>query len=304
MGRFPDGARVAFVGDSLIAENLQLKMLIDFYERSFVGADVRFFNCGIAGGTAESALRFLDEDVMRHKPTHVVLSTGVNDSERWHLSLPRSKERYELLKSAYDNFRERIPILVNELRSRGVELIICTPPPYDEYTETTEPPFKGGYALVMAFADFVRDYATKEGIELCDYHKFFTEILQQDPCYSADHIHPDRHGYYLLTKCFLEHQGLVAPEEAPLPECFSRWSQRVSTLRTVYGAEYMLIKDPNLTEQQRIELMKKKVITADWGQPVFERFVRCYAENKPKAEQLYKEIDELYESDVLAYYRG
>ena len=146
MKRFPDGARVAFIGDSITAMNSALKRIIDFYKKNYPDSGIRFFNCGIAGGTAESALRYFDADIMRHAPTHAVLATGVNDSERWHLSLPRSAERYELLRCAYEKYKKNLTALVDKILSLGISLTLCTPIPYDEHTETGSASLKGGYA--------------------------------------------------------------------------------------------------------------------------------------------------------------
>lgn len=299
MKRFPDGARVAFIGDSITAMNFTLKRIIDFYKKNYPSSGIRFFNCGIAGGTAASALRYFDKDIMRHAPTHAVLATGVNDSERWHLALERGEQRYALLERAFESYKKNLTALVDRLLSLGISLTLCTPLPYDEHTVTEQKAFVGGYALLLGYADFVRTLARERGLELCDTFSYFARRIETDSCYSADHIHPNEHGFYHLARCILLHQGLEIGEEKPIPEYLNEWGDRISRLRTVFAAEYMIIKDQTLDDEGKIAFMRDKIERCDWGQAVFERFIRAYVADKPNEAQLYKEIDELYERDIL-----
>ena len=72
---------------------------------AFSKEDIKFFNCGISGGTASILMKYFDEDVFSHKPTHIFVMLGVNDSGRDVLFLPRTQERYSKLKKAYENFK-------------------------------------------------------------------------------------------------------------------------------------------------------------------------------------------------------
>ena len=79
---FPNNARVVFIGDSITAENLALQWIIRAYT-SLDGYDaIRFFNCGVAGGTEEFAVESYAKDIKRYNPTHAIVSFGINDSRR------------------------------------------------------------------------------------------------------------------------------------------------------------------------------------------------------------------------------
>ena len=157
--RFPDGARVCFIGDSLTAQNTVQWMTVDCYKQNFPNANVEFFNCGVAGGTAASALLYLEDDVLIHNPTHALIGFGVNDSARDVLSLPRTAERYDRLVTAFENYKVNMRKLCDELITRGIKVTICTPPPYDEYHESATPALVGGYALMLAYAEEARKVA-------------------------------------------------------------------------------------------------------------------------------------------------
>ena len=64
MERFPDGARVCFIGDSLVARNQAMPVVIETYKEKFPNAKIRFFNCGVSGGTAKYAHDSFEDDVL------------------------------------------------------------------------------------------------------------------------------------------------------------------------------------------------------------------------------------------------
>ena len=154
------------------------------------------------------------------------------------------------------------------------------------------PPFVGGFALLLGYANFVRQLAAEKGLELLDYHEYFSRRIELDSPYSYDHIHPNPHGYYLIAKCFLAHQGFDIGEEREIPAYLDEWGKYVSRLRTVLAAEYMVIKDLTLDDAGKLAFMKDKVEREDWGQAAFERFCRAYVVDKPNEAELYEKIDE------------
>lgn len=304
MNRFPNGSRVCFVGDSLVASNLPLPRIIDHYNKYFPDSNVRFFNCGTSGGTYESLINFFDDDILSHKPTHAVVAYGVNDSQRDLLANPRSAERLSRLTAAYERYKKNVEGAYQLLSSHGIKMIICTPAPYDEYTPGENAPLHGAYALMLAYADFIRSFAKENGIELCDYHAYLSNILQTETeaVYSPDRVHPNPHGYYLIAKAFLMHQGLTIDGEEPIPEYLGEWSQTVGRLRVIFGTEHMLIKNYAMPLEEKMEMMEKRVREENWGRPVFERFIRGFVAEKRNQDALYKKLDELYERDIIGYY--
>lgn len=301
MNRFPDGSRVCFVGDSLVASNLPLPRIIDHYNRYFPESGVRFYNCGTSGGTYGGCIDFFEDDVLSHNPTHVVVAFGINDSERDRLGEPRSEDRLERLKAAFERYKQNVRAYCERVLSHGIKLILCTPAPYDEYTEGPNVAYKGGFALMLGYADFIRAYAIENGIELCDYHAFMSRMIECDtePVISPDRVHPNEHGYYLLAKAFLAHQGLEIDPEAPIPENFSEWRDAVRKLRLIFGAEHMIVHGYNKPLEKKMEMMEKRVREENWGRPVFESFIRGFVAEKRNQSELYKEIDALYERDIM-----
>ena len=146
---FPRDARVVFIGDSITAENKVMQWVINSYKETYNNSGIRFYNCGVAGGTADFAVVSYEKDIMRYAPTHAVVSFGINDSRRDLLAEDRSEERLASLLDAYEIYKARLSELVDKLLADGTDVILCTPVPYDEYSDVSEPPLKGGYALML-----------------------------------------------------------------------------------------------------------------------------------------------------------
>ncbi len=301
MKRFSKGARVCFVGDSLVASNEPLSRIIEHYNKYFKDSGVRFFNCGVPGGTYLGAIDFFKDDVLSHDPTHIVVAFGVNDSERWHLENKRGSERLSALKSAYEIYKKSTVDFCELMLSHGIELTICTPAPYDEYSPYDSEPLRGGYSLILGYADFIRSYASERRIPLCDYHAYMSDEIETNelPLYSPDRIHPNSHGYYLMAKCFLAYQGLTIDNEAPISEYFFEWNQAVQRLRSVFAAEQMVVHCYNMPLEEKMAMMEERVRNEDWGQAVMEKYIRDFVKEKRNQPLLYKLIDELYERDIL-----
>lgn len=301
--KFPKNARVVFIGDSITAENLALKWIINAYKKLDGYGSIRFFNCGVAGGTAEFANESYDSDIRRYAPTHAVVSFGINDSNRDLLSLERSPERLTALTEAYERYKKNLTRLVDRLISDGVEVTLATPYPYDEYTESREVSLKGGYALMLGYAEYVRALAKEKKVALYDAHSVISTVMAKESVISEDRIHPHPHGYYILAREFLLWQGVDVGAQTELPSSFDRWHSYVARLRTVLAAECMLIPSNGLgfnsPTEEKLKVMNNRVVREDYGRPVFERFYRAYVQDKPLERELYRLIDESYEEDIV-----
>lgn len=299
---FPSNARVAFIGDSITAENLALQWIIRAY-KSLDGYDgIRFFNCGVAGGTAGFAVESYVKDIKRYNPTHAVVSFGINDSQRELLFNDRNTDRLDALTRAYEVYKKNMSRLVDMLIADGIDVTLCTPYPYDEYAESPEKPLPGGYALMLAYSEYVRLLAKEKGVKLYDANTKISRVMASERVFSEDRIHPDAHGYYILAREFLSEQGVDVGIEEPLPEYFARWHSYVARLRKVLASECMLVKLLGMSfdspTEEKMALMLDRVERRDFGKPVFESFYLSYVADKPNEAELYRLIDETYEAEI------
>ncbi len=298
--RFPNGARVCFIGDSLTAQNAVQWMTVDCYKRNLPDTKIEVFNCGVAGGTAVAALQYLNDDVFIHNPTHAVIGFGVNDSSRWDLSRPRSFERYDRMVNAFERFKKCLRELCDILISRGVKVTLCTPPPYDEFHEGTEPAFVGGYALILAFADEVRKIAEEKNLPLVDYFTYFAREMQMDDLYCGDHVHPNAHGYYTMAKYFLSQQCLdLGEEQASPPEYLREWCSKVGEKIEIYGGELMIVQDYTASFEDKIKKVEYYLEHCEGEIKRKIEIANNYLRLKPHQDEILKEINELYAKNVL-----
>lgn len=304
MLRFSSGDRVCFVGDSITAQNRYLALLVDYYKTNFPNEDIKIFNCGISGASCPVTLKYFEEDVASHAPTHIFIMIGVNDSSRWDLDKPRSPERDEILLTAYENYKKNLAALYEKSVALGAKVTLITPPPYDEHRNTPQPAFKGGYELMTGYANYVKEYAEANGFECLDLFSYFVDKMKTEVLYNDDHTHPNDLGHYHLAKCILQNQGLEIGEFRPFPEYLEKWRNFVLLYRDIYATEHMMIKNDELTTEQKVAMMQRYVDNKEYYvegrreslNDFNERLSKGYVQNKPRQAEMFKAIDLLYDN--------
>lgn len=287
MNRFPDGARVCFVGDSITHNNRYIAHIAAYYRRHFPEAKVEFYNCGISGALLRCTLACFDEDIRPYNPTHVVLMMGVNDSNRTALKEKTGDEKYEAIEAAFDRYKERLNTFCGLVKDMGAQLTLCTPMPYAEYMDSDEEPLRGGYALILAYADYLRGFAKENGYPLCDYHAYATRVMQTETITRPDRVHPTERGQYHMAKRFLSFQGFDLGEEKPLPADVAKWHEVVQDVRATIAAEHFVMHDDfTSTDEQRMDAIKqwleqeKDRPDTDYYKELYQRYLRIKKNQK------------------------
>lgn len=286
MKEFEKNSRVVFIGDSITYANHYISRIFLHYLKFFPERRVRFINAGISGGTVSSALRTFD-DAMSKAPTHAVITLGVNDSGFYLLNEPRSDERDEKLKDLLDRYVSGMDELIKRLRSRGVETILCTPPPYAEFYNTAKTSVPNGHTLLSVYADRVRRLGEKYRLSVVDYHSRLSEIYLDESIYISDHIHPNSIGHARMAECFLKAQGFDLGEYSPksIPEPIdprlNAWRLAVRKYRMPYDVEWMVYT--HIGDSDRVERV---------------RFLEEYLENKRYGDVFY------YKTAAKAYLKN
>lgn len=287
MSRFPDGARVCFIGDSITHNNIHLAHIVAYYREHFPEAKVEFYNCGIAGGAVSTTLNAFDTDILPHDPTHAVIMIGINDSERDYLN-GKVETKYKHLQDAFDRYKENLTKLCGRLDSMGVDITLCTQMPYAEYSESEMTPLRGGYALMLGYADYVRSFAEKRGYPICDYHSYATRIMQTENIFCEDHIHPSDRGQYYMAKCFLAFQGYDLGEEKELPEDVKKWHDATYMVRDNTAVIHFLLNDefsmPSEEKDAKIQAYLDNEQTGPYVE-YFKSVAKNYIDTKAKHEE-------------------
>ncbi len=285
MGVFPKGARVCFIGDSITHNNGYVSFIFEFYRQR----GVRVFNCGISGATAGEHIALL-EDTLSYQPTHAVITLGVNDSKYTLLAKECSAEREARLSAAFEAYQSNVSAMCRRLREAGVEVILCTPPPYDEFSVSSIPALQGGSMLLQGYAEFIREYGQQNGIAVCDYNRYLAEVVRREIIFSDDRVHPNDLGQFHMAKCFLAFQGEKIGPFAPLPPEMSAWRTAVKRLRDIYAAEYLLLHDFTLDCERGSEKVRAYLENTPDAPEIFKYYAKQYLLYKPIQKQVKDEM--------------
>lgn len=298
---FPKNSRVCFIGDSITAANKALSYVVDAYKTQFPENKVKFFNCGVSGAQLYYPLKHFEDDIKIFTPTHAVIAFGANDCHFWWLPYLPSREHYDLLVKAYEMYKERLSLLCKRLEELGVsDITVCTPVPYNEYGESEAEVWKGCAAAMVGYSFYVREFCEKKGYKLCDYNSYLTAEMQKgsEVFTKKDRVHPSDYGYYLMAKCFLNSQGMEIGEYAPIPEYLTAWREKTADLRDIHYVENNILENRDLSREDKFsflrEFLKKENLSNDF-------IIRGnkYFENYNKTEIFAREIEEIYNRDVL-----
>ena len=297
MNIFPKNARVCFLGSSGTHNNGYVMHVTAYYKKYFPELNVNFFNCGVSGATLKEQLQIVKQDTLSYNPTHVVILMGMNDTERDTLVEKRSKERYEKLKLAFENFKNNLDKICDILRENNVEIVLCTITPYDEYGDYCTAPLKGAFALAMAYNEYIRGYAKLNGYPLCDYFPYILEKMQSERIYCEDSVHFLDEGQYYVAKCFLENQGIEVKEKLDFSPKMIEWNEKVQIIRNIYAVEMMVLKDFAMPYSEGSKIVEKFMNSNDCNE-WFYGICDCYLKNKPNVESIKQNMINIMENEL------
>ena len=250
---FKDNDRVVFFGDSITHNNHYIMYIYSYYRKHFPNLNIRFYNSGIAGATLSTGFRFYDEDLKAWNPNVIVMMYGMNDSRRYYLDVKNKKVREKGINTAFEEYKVNLDKMYHKLINDGFRVILCTPTPYDETNESETPFLKGGESLIKRYADYVREYATKNNIELIDYHSYVTELARKDKSMiKPDHIHPTLEvGHIEMARRFLSHQGFEL-DVTSLSDDYLELDRLTQSLRDIYASEFLFIPQ-DITNEEKLD---------------------------------------------------
>jgi acyl-CoA thioesterase-1 len=155
-----------------------------------VPAEVR--NAGVGGHTSADLLSRLQDDVLDHHPSTVVLMVGTND---------RLNSR-KLITA--DRYRANLATLIAGIRAIGAKVLLVTPPPcVPEVLLTRHDPAAYADQAPNARMAEIRDIMLATRAPLVDFH---AQVLANSALLSKDGVHLTGDGYIALAEAVA--QGL------------------------------------------------------------------------------------------------
>ena len=295
MNAFPDNARVCFLGDSITANGRFVALIHDCFKRNHPHCGIRFFDCGTSGGSAEWLLRTFDEDIAPHKPTHVFLMIGINDSRRDLLAQPRTPERSCALLEAYETYKTNLRTLIARLQALGTQVTLVSLPPCAEFQPGDSPNLPGSYALTLGYAAAMQAIALECGCGFTDLHAFMTEKMQTEDLYAPDRVHPTPKGHLYMAEAILQDQGLT-PASGAEEEHISALQEKLLDFRRIMAVEYLVINDETLSDEEKLARVRQYLEEKQWARPNvmnFREVSERYLVTKPIEREYAAEIEAL-----------
>ncbi len=172
-----DAARVVFLGDSIT----------DYWNLAKFFPGKSYINRGINGQTTPQMLVRMYPDVLKLKPSVLVVLAGTNDIA--------GNTGPSTLTMIQDNYRA-----ITELATlHGVKVILCSLTPVNDYTNTKQtlnhPP-----ADILKLNQWLKGFAAGRGFSYVDYFSALADdqgMLGRS--LSNDGLHPNEEGYKLMA---------------------------------------------------------------------------------------------------------
>ncbi len=300
MEPFADGERVCFLGDSITAANKYFCYIFDRYNTVFPERHVEFYNCGASGGRTTFANKFFESEVVKYNPTTVVIMLGINDSScNWYN--PPAATEHETIEKYFTKYKINMMSLVEKILGKNIKVVLCTPMLYAEQQASgTDENLIGAADVMLRYGDWIKQYAAKKGIPVCDYGTFFKDKIPNDKLYESDRVHPNDKGHFLMAQCFLQFQGIEPVEKLyDIPKYQRQWREKVNEILRINDAECRVLAGNFTGDAQKDiayvqEMIDKKEFTSD----DLEELANLYVKAKPEQDKLREEIISMMQKGV------
>ena len=205
--RLKKGERIVFLGDSITQAgaahargyvNLIKKELAE--KHADLGIEV--IGAGISGNKVPDLQRRLERDVLKKKPTVVVIYIGINDV--WH------GERDPARGTSKEKFAEGLKDIIGQIKKEGARVLLCTPTVIGEKRA-------GANSLDAKLDDYAglsRKVAKEMKVPLCDLRKHFVTHLSEHNAenkergiLTSDRVHLNDAGNRLVADALLKCLG-------------------------------------------------------------------------------------------------
>jgi lysophospholipase L1-like esterase len=211
---FADGERVLFLGDSITRSGGWHSSISLFYATRFPDKRITWLNAGISGDTSAGALERVQWDVLDRKPDTVVIMLGMNDAARD--DLPKELGMGEVgSEERVAAFAKNMRELIVQLTAAKVNVILCTPSPYDATVKLNTPGNPDANQALTHMAAVCRELATEFGVALVDFNgpmnAIHTAYQKTKPTFTligGDRVHPGTWGNTVMAHLFLDAQQL------------------------------------------------------------------------------------------------
>ncbi len=192
---------IVFLGDSItqagVAPDGYVTLTAKAIEKAYPDLGIKVIGAGISGHKVPDCQKRLDRDVLKKKPTIVLIYIGINDV--WHWNVDRGTKK--------EDFESGLKDMIAKINSAGARVILCTPTVIGEKTDGTNKFDK----MLDEYSAVSRKVAEQTGSELLDLRKAFMAYLKKhNPDNAAkgiltrDTVHLNKNGNSFLSGLVLD----------------------------------------------------------------------------------------------------
>jgi len=210
---FSAGERVCFVGNSITSNAEFYHDILLFHLTRFPQQSLSFFNCGISGNVTQDLINRLDDDILIHNPTSVVIMIGMNDVKRelYGQNTTSNADTLRLREQAIALYKFNLKKIVNLFLLKNIKVILQKPSIYDQTAILPKPNNLGVNDALKTCADFVDALGEKYKMPTVDYWTIMAHLnlkmQKANPSATligGDRVHPGPVGHLVMAYQFLK----------------------------------------------------------------------------------------------------
>lgn len=253
-----------------------------------------FRNNLLSGDTAAGGIRRLDSDLLTYNPDVVIMMFGMNDIGRNYYIKGSYNEQVEANRaSQLEKYKNNMNIILDRLLDEGIEVILCTPTPFDDVSVTNNESNIG----LAACAEFVRQTAKERGLALVDHYANMYN-LRSTKYWGGDGVHPNVLGQHVMAQSIMYSLGYIDEMDITTPiSVFDEINEARHNLsydyRMVLMVDYNLINSGYTTlsaKKQQAAVLRDNQTSATW-----KGYYQLYIDNIDNVAVMKEEVIQLTE---------
>ena len=165
--------------------------------KAYPDKNIKVIGAGISGHKVPDCQKRLSRDVLKKKPTIVLIYIGINDVWHWNRNRGTKKE----------DFEAGLKDMISKINEEGARVILCTPTVIGEKTDGTNKFDK----MLDEYSDISRNVAKETDSQLLDLRKLFLDYLKEHNADNAakgiltsDTVHLNKNGNSFLSGLVLD----------------------------------------------------------------------------------------------------
>ncbi|MFO0967458.1 MAG: SGNH/GDSL hydrolase family protein [Gemmataceae bacterium] len=200
------GERIVFLGDSITqagaGKNGYVTLIRQALTEKHKDLGIEVIGAGISGNKVPDLQKRLERDVLKKKPTLVVIYIGINDV--WHGEKDPSRGTLP------EKFEAGLKDIIGKINDAGARVVLCTPSVIGEKTDGSNSLDK----KLDEYSDISRRVAKETKSEMCDLRKAFVERLKKinsenkaSGVLTSDRVHLNEAGNRFVAEVMLKCLG-------------------------------------------------------------------------------------------------